>query len=125
MNELTHTLTGFDAATAKILDEVQAIFHSRSNRAEKDDWRLEFYIAQVMCADMNSAFEVSREKIKKMVELCNSYTCSDRAWGTAFRRLTSRGFMYSKMHTINPHSYDSHRVRHYALNQSRYDTEEV
>ena len=122
---LTHTLEGMDAASAKILEEVQTMFHSKGpNTARKNDWRLEFYIIQVMCSDMCNAYEVRKSKIMKMVELCCSYENNTKAeWNTAFRRLTTRKFLYGS-YTSN-YFGDPDKERSYGLKLGRYDTPEV
>ena len=125
MKVLKHTLTGIDAASAKILDEVQTIFHGKGIKTlRKNDWRLEFYIIQVMASDMCNSYEVTREKIEKMVALCCGYENNPKSeWNTAFRRLTTRKFLYGSY----THRYfgDPDKQRSYGLKLSRYDTDEV
>ena len=125
MKALTHKLTGINAATAKILEEVTAIFHGTGYKTtRKNDWRLEFYIIQVMCSDMCNSYEVSRDKIEKMVALCCGYENNPKSeWNTAFRRLACRKFLYGA-YTSRYHG-DPDKKRSYGLKLSRYDTTEV
>lgn len=126
MKTLTHTLTGIDAATAMLLEEVQAIFHEKSNESNNyDAWRLEYYIMEVMCAAMNSSFEVDRDKIEKMVELCCSSSGTKKEFDTAFRRLVRGGFLYSKRGNRRQFQPEYGKVTRYALDQSKYDTKSV
>jgi len=122
---LTHTLEGIDAASAKILEEVQNKFHGKGIKTlRKNDWRLEFYIIQVMCSDMCNAYEVRKSKIMKMVELCCGYENNPVSeWNTAFRRLTRGGFLYGS-YTSN-YFGDPDKERSYGLKLGRYDTDEV
>ena len=125
MKELTHTLKGLDAASAKILDEVTSIFHGKGFKTlRKNDWRLEFYIIQVMASDMCNSYEVRKSKIMKMVELCCGYENNPVSeWNTAFRRLTTRKFLYGSYTQV--HSCGNERERSYGLKLSKYDTAEV
>lgn len=124
MKELTHTLTGIDAAAAKILDEVQTIFHSKIDETQSDDWRLEFYIIQVMASDMCSAFELARNKIMDIVTASHSSSYSKGQITTAFRRLTTRKFLYGTNGTFYQGGR-SYKARAYGLKLTRYDTKEV
>lgn len=125
MKEPTYTLTGIEATAARILQEVQTIFHDTPMDATTShDWRLEFYIIQVMAADMCIAYELSRDKIMDIVSACHSSTYTKGQITTAFRRLTTRKFLYG----TNGTSYsggESHRSRFYGLKLTRYDTDEV
>ena len=125
MKTLTHTLTGIDAAAAKILQEVQQIFHDTPiNATQSHDWRLEFYIIQVMVADMCSAYELSRDKIISIVSASHGSTYSTGQITTAFRRLTTRKFLYGTNGTTYTGG-ESHKSRFYGLKLTRYDTAEV
>lgn len=129
MRVLTHTLKGTKAAAEKILEEVTKIFHDRPfNAATKNDWRLEYYIMQVMCSDMCASYEVDKDKIIALVNIAHTGYGASRGIkeiNTAFQRLTRRGFLYGTTVTINPFSHDSRKVRHYGLKLTRYDTEKV
>lgn len=126
MKELTHTVTGTDAAAAKILEEVTAIFHKKSTKATNyEGWRIEFYIMQVMCSPMNISWEPRKSDILKMVDATCHLAAAHKTKkeiNTAFRRLTCRGFLYgSYTQAYSPEV----KERTYGLKLTRYDTEEV
>jgi hypothetical protein len=126
MKELTHTVTGTDAAAAKILEEVYAIFDKKSTKATNyEGWRLEFHIIQVMTSPMNISWEPRKSDILKMVNACCHNAAEHKTKAeinTAFRRLTCRGFLYG---SYTKQNWTSPKERTYGLNLSRYDTEEV
>jgi len=118
MTTLKHTLTGTDAATAKILEAVQAKFFDSNDSFG----RMEFYITAVMCADGCAAWEVKRDKIVKIVNATyDDYLKDDTVPGkrrvnSAFRKLVRGGFFYSTVGNEGP----CNRIRYYALNQTKY-----
>lgn len=121
MKELTHLLTGTDAATAIILEAVQAKFHD-----DNDSFgRTEFYIAQVMCSDACSSYEVEKSKIINIVNAMhgNYFGSPERhdkgRINSAFRKLVRAGFFYSTTGYEGPQRYKTRR-RYYALNQGKY-----
>ncbi len=124
---LKHTLTGTDAAAAMIMDEVYDIFFkTRSNVQPKDDWRLEMYITGVMVSNACKNWEVEREKIEAIVKAShNEYDRPKKEWDTAFRRLTRRGFLYSKRGNRVPFEPSRGKVTRYGLRLDRYDTDKV
>lgn len=124
--ELTHTLTGTDAATAKLLEEVQEKFMATSWKCEpKNDWRLEYFIMVAMCSGFFASYEIERGKIEEMVRLGNSYDRPRAEWDTAFRRLVRGGFLYSKRGNLVQFEPSRGKVTRYGLKLDRYDTEEV
>lgn len=124
--ELTYTLTGTDAATAKLLEEVQEKFMATSWKVEpKNDWRLEYFIMQAMCSAMFSHWEIERGKIEAMVRLAHDYDRPRAEWDTAFRRLVRGGFLYSKRGNLVQFEPSRGKVTRYGLKLDRYDTEEV
>ncbi len=130
--ELTHTLTGVNAAAAKILEEVREIFHTESgkDRANRyEAWRLEYYIMEIMCSPMNIWVELKRSNIEAMVALhFTGYSVERQGkarYDTAFRRLVRKGFLYGV--TRNNRQFDSSygKQRCYGVALDRYDTDEV
>lgn len=119
--ELTHTLTGTDAATAMILEAVQQKFFD-----DNDSFgRTEFYIAQAMCSDACASYEVERSKIVGIVNAMHGNyldNCEGHNKGrinSAFRKLVRAGFFYSTTGFEGPTGYKT-RKRYYALNQGKY-----
>jgi hypothetical protein len=127
MKELTHTLTGLDAASQKLLDEVQEIFHSKPVTApSKDDWRLEYYIMQAMCSGFCSMYEIERNVIEAIVQSAtHSAHVPKSEWDTAFRGLVRGGFLYSKRGNRVQFEPSRGKVTRYGLKLDRYDTDEV
>lgn len=127
MKELTHTLTGYTAAAAKILEEVTAIFHKNVDKYTQDNWRLEYYIMEAMCSPSCLAYVVQKDKIIRIVDACeNDYAANfnPARINTAFRKLAHRGFLRGMTETFYKGGL-SYRARCYELRLDRYDTDEV
>lgn len=127
MTEHTYTLTGSAAAAAHILEEVYRIFDIESSKDADnfyEEWRLEYYIMNVMCSPMLASYEIRRSKIIEYVKTFFPSYGDPRKndYNKAFRRLTRRGFLYGTYTTQN---WDTPKERAYGLALDRYDKEEA
>lgn len=120
MSEHTYTLEGNAAVAANILAEVYEIFDRESSKDKAnfyEEWRLEYYIAMVMCAPANIHYELRRSKIAEQVGAAFPGYGPDRQpksrYDRAFRRLTKRGFLYGSYSTQN--DWRNQRERTYGL----------
>ena len=131
MSEHTYTLTGNTAVAANILAEVYKIFDVESSKDKEnmyEEWRLEYYIMQVMCSPSNIHWEPTRSRIEEMVGVMmpgygpgeNPITNSKARYAKAFRRLTRRGFLYGSYTVQN---WGRKKERTYGLNLTRYEKE--
>lgn len=127
MAEHKYTLEGFDAVAANILAEVYEIF-SKESAKDRDnmyeEWRLEYYIMEIMCSPMSSSWEFTRSKIGAAVELFFPGYGPEKQpkarYDRAFRRLTRRGFLYGSY--THDYRYGT-KERSYGLKLGRYEKE--
>lgn len=116
-----YVLKGTAAKAARMLDEVREVFTSKAHKVNpKDDWRLEYYIMQVMCSDMFSYCEIERERIEEVVKLACGYDRPAAEWKTAFTRLVRGKFLYSRYANRVQFEPSRGKTRYYGLDYNRY-----
>ena len=118
-NEITYTLTGHDAVTAMLLNEIRDLWWDDSTSIG----RLEFYLMQAMCSDALASWEVSRKKIVAVANAMHDGYIDrydNERINSAFRKLTRRKFLYGATNSRYSR-YGSYRKRCYGLKLSKYD----
>ena len=118
MKAIKYKLTGLEAISRKLLEEVRDKFYDDNDSFD----RIEFYIFQALHAQY--AWELEKGKVMKIVEAMHSMDIESvpakRRFNSAFRKLVRGGFLYSKKGTpANGYFGDTEKNRFYGVQLDR------